>query len=176
MLAACTLGAALGLPVEVMRAGVAGFAGVEHRLEFVRELNGVQWFNDSKATSPGMAVTAMRAFSEPLVVLAGGRDKNLPWEGFAARAEQQASQVIAFGEAAGIVAAAFERAGVIDPKPLIAGGLDEAVAAAAQLAKPGEVVLLAPGGTSFDEFTDFEARGRRFKELVHSLPDKEKEQ
>lgn len=176
VLAACTLGAALGLPVEVMRAGVAGFAGVEHRLEFVRELNGVQWFNDSKATSPGMAVTAMRAFSEPLVVLAGGRDKNLPWEGFAARAEQQASQVIAFGEAAEIVAAAFDRAGVIDPKPLIAGGLDEAVAAAAQLAKPGEVVLLAPGGTSFDEFTDFEARGRRFKELVHSLPDKEKEQ
>jgi len=173
VLAACTLGAALNLPADVIRAGVQGFGGVEHRLEFVRELNGVQWYNDSKATSPGMTVTAMRAFSQPLVVLAGGRDKNLPWEGFAAQAKQQASQVIAFGEAAGIVAAAFERAGVTDPRPVTAAGLEEAVSAAAQLAQPGEVVLLAPGGTSFDEFTDFEARGRRFKQLVHSLPEKE---
>ena len=176
VLAACTLSAALDLPPDVMRAGVHGFAGVEHRLEFVRDLDGVKWYNDSKATSPGMSVTAMRAFSEPLVVLAGGRDKHLPWEAFAAQAEKQARNVIAFGEAAGIVLSAFEQAGVAEPKPVACAGLDEAVAAAATLAQPGDVVLLAPGGTSFDEFTDFEARGRRFKELVHSLPSKETRQ
>ena len=90
VLAACALSAALDLPAEVIRAGIRGFGGVEHRLEFVRELDGVKWYNDSKATSPGMTVTAMQAFTEPLIVLAGGRDKALPWDVFAAQAEKKA--------------------------------------------------------------------------------------
>ena len=162
VLAACALSAALDLPTQVMRTGVQGFGGVEHRLEFIGELGGVQWYNDSKATSPGMTVTAMQAFSEPLIVLAGGRDKALPWDGFAAQAEKQARKVIAFGEAAEIVLAAYPQAAVCE-------GLDQAVALAAELAVPGDVVLLAPGGTSFDEFVDYEARGRRFKALVQSM-------
>lgn len=169
VLAACAMSAALGLPGEVIRAGIQGFGGVEHRLEFVRELDGVQWYNDSKATSPGMTVTSMQAFSEPLIVLAGGRDKALPWEDFAAQAHIKAREVIAFGEAAGIVAAAF-------PQAQICAGLDEAVRLAAELAESGDVVLLAPGGTSFDEFSDYEARGRRFKQLVENLPARESAQ
>ncbi len=175
VLAACALSAALGLPAETMHKGVLGFRGVEHRLEFVREINGVQWYNDSKATSPAMTVTAMQAFDEPLVVLVGGRDKNLPWDVFTQQAAKQARQVIAFGEAADIVASAFEQAGMPDPKPVICAGLAEAVETASGLASSGDVVLLAPGGTSFDEFSDYEARGRSFKELVANLPDKEKE-
>jgi UDP-N-acetylmuramoylalanine--D-glutamate ligase len=176
VLAACALSAVLGLPPEIMRQGVKGFGGVEHRLEFVRELDGVQWYNDSKATSPDMSVTAMQAFDEPLVVLVGGRDKHLPWEGFVQQAARQASHVIAFGEVAEIVSTAFEIAGVADPRPVVRHGLESAVETAARLAVRGEVVLLAPGGTSFDEFNDYEARGRFFKELVHSLPGKEKQQ
>ena len=175
VLAACALSAALGLPAEVMRQGIDGFGGVEHRLEFVRDLNGVQWFNDSKATSPEMTVTAMQAFKEPLVVLVGGRDKHLPWDAFTKQAAKQARHVIAFGEAAGIVATAFEKAGQSGLKPVVKPGLEGAVEAAFGLANPGDVVLLAPGGTSFDEFSDYEARGRYFKELVLNLTGKENE-
>jgi UDP-N-acetylmuramoylalanine--D-glutamate ligase len=160
------LSAALGLPAEVIQTGIQGFGGVEHRLEFVRQLDNVQWFNDSKATSPGMTVTSMRAFSEPLIVLVGGRDKALPWEDFSAQAGIQARQVIAFGEAAGIIKEAY-------PQAQICAGLDEAVELAAELAEPGDVVLLAPGGTSFDQFSDYEARGRCFKQLVNNLQAKE---
>ncbi|MCB2178850.1 UDP-N-acetylmuramoyl-L-alanine--D-glutamate ligase [bacterium] len=170
--AACAVGVALGLPVEVMHAGIAGFGGVEHRLEFVRNWGGADWYNDSKATSPGMTVTAMRSFQERLVVLVGGRDKALPWDGFAAQALRQADHVIAFGEAAGLVQAAIREAVDESKQPFeleLCTGLSKAVAAAAKAVRPGQVVLLAPGGTSFDEFSDYEARGRAFKALVNQL-------
>ena len=170
VLAACALAAALDLPAEAMRAGVIGFSGVEHRLEFVRELNGVPWYNDSKATSPGMSVTAMKGFTEPLVVLAGGRDKDLPWDEFARQAGRQTRKVIAFGEAGELVAAAL-RAEAVSHE--VVPGLAQAVEAAALAARDGDVVLLAPGGTSFDEFEDYEHRGRFFKRLVLALPEKE---
>ena len=176
VLAACAIAAAAGWPVEVMRAGVKGFSGVEHRLEFVRTWGGADWYNDSKATSPGMTVTAMQAFEEPLVILAGGRDKDLPWGGFAAQVQAQADHVILFGEAAEKIKAALEQVEQQNDRTYsldICEGLDQAVESAARLACPGDVVLLAPGGTSFDEFSDFEARGRRYKQLVNQLPEKE---
>ncbi len=171
--AACAVGAALGLPMQVMHAGIAGFGGVEHRLEFVRHWGGADWYNDSKATSPGMAVTAMQAFSERLVVLVGGRDKALPWGPFVTQAIKQADHVIAFGEAAGLVAAAIRAVVPEGEQPFqlqVCPGLADAVATAAACVQPGHVVLLAPGGTSFDEFSDYEARGRQFKVLVQQLP------
>ncbi|MBN2045663.1 MAG: UDP-N-acetylmuramoyl-L-alanine--D-glutamate ligase [Anaerolineales bacterium] len=168
VLAACALSLALDLPAQVIRAGIQGFGGVEHRLEFVREINGVQWYNDSKATSPEMAVTAMQAFSERLVVLAGGRDKALPWDEFARQAAKRARAVIAFGEAAGIISAAY-------PNSTVCQGLEQAVELAVEAAKTGDVVLLAPGGTSFDDYVDYEARGRHFKQLVNDLPVKERD-
>jgi len=176
VLAACAIAAASGWPVEVMRAGVKGFTGVEHRLEFVRRWGGADWYNDSKATSPGMTVTAMQAFKEPLVILAGGRDKDLPWDGFATQVQTQADHVILFGEAAEKIQAALRQVEQQNDRTYsldICQGLDQAIDTAASLVRPGDVVLLAPGGTSFDEFSDYEARGSRFKQLVNQLPEKE---
>ena len=152
-----------------MKDGVEGFTGVEHRLEFVASVDGAAWYNDSKATSPGMTVTSIQAFDEPLVVLAGGRDKALPWDTFAETVQQRVDHLVLFGEAADKIEKGLNHA---QPRYTldICPDLAEAVAAAHRRAEPGDVVLLAPGGTSFDEFADYEARGARFKELVAKLP------
>ncbi|HKJ26550.1 MAG TPA: UDP-N-acetylmuramoyl-L-alanine--D-glutamate ligase [Anaerolineales bacterium] len=173
VLAACALAAAADFPPEAMQAAVGGFNGVEHRLEFVGQWGGANWYNDSKATSPAMSVTAIRAFTEPLVVLAGGRDKHLPWEAFAAAAQERVDHLILFGEAAPVIEAALDKEKNYTLE--VCGTLEQAVEAAARCAAPGDVVLLAPGGTSFDAFSDYEARGRRFKQQFQKLPQKENE-
>jgi UDP-N-acetylmuramoylalanine--D-glutamate ligase len=169
VLAACAIAAGAGLTPGVMRAGVEGFTGVEHRLEFVRSLEGAAWYNDSKATSPGMTITSINAFEEPLVVLVGGRDKALPWDEFAANVQRRVDHLVLFGEAAEVIHSALNHP---DPNYTldICPDLASAVTAARHRAQPGDVVLLAPGGTSFDEFADYEGRGARFKELVAGLP------
>jgi UDP-N-acetylmuramoylalanine--D-glutamate ligase len=171
VLAACAIAFAAGLPIEAMRAGVEGFAGIPHRLEFVRTWRGVDWYNDSIATAPERAIAAIRSFHEPLVLLAGGRDKKLPWQDFAALVRQRVDHLIVFGEAAELIASAV---GPLQPgeRPFSltrCSGLRQAVQAAAEIAQPGDVVLLAPGGTSFDEFRDFEERGERYKQWLMEL-------
>jgi UDP-N-acetylmuramoylalanine--D-glutamate ligase len=169
VLAACGIAAGAGLTADVMRAGVEGFTGVEHRLEFIRELNGAAWYNDSKATSPGMSITSINAFEEPLVVLAGGRDKALPWDTFAETVQRRVDHLVLFGEAAGVIEQEMnhqDRHYTLD----VCQDLEEAVAKAYLRTEHGDVVLLAPGGTSFDEFSDYEDRGRKFKDLVAALP------
>ena len=168
VLAACALASAVGAPAEAMLAGVKGFRGAPHRLEWVRSVNGADWYNDSIATAPQRAEAALRAFDRPLVLLLGGRDKGLDWEELAQLAGERARQVVLFGEAASILQPIFTR---VAPKlPLSqAANLAQAVRSAAKVAQSGDVVLLSPGGTSFDEFTDFEARGARFRELVKQL-------
>jgi UDP-N-acetylmuramoylalanine--D-glutamate ligase len=173
VLAACALAVAVRMPVEAMQAGVREFEGVAHRLEWVRTWNGVQWYNDSIATAPERTLAAIQAFDEPLVLLLGGRDKNLPWEKLAGLIRQRVDHVIVFGEAAAMIARA------IQPEDYGAAArlksvhqcenLREAMQAAAELAQPGSVVLLSPGGTSYDEFRDFEERGERFREWVKAL-------
>jgi UDP-N-acetylmuramoylalanine--D-glutamate ligase len=172
VLAACAVAAGAGLTPEAMRVGVEGFTGVEHRLEFVCSLDGVDWYNDSKATSPGMTIISISAFSEPMVVLVGGRDKALPWDEFAQEAQTRVDHLVLFGEAAEIIKAALntdDRKYTLD----VCSNLNEAVQAAYQRAESGDVVLLAPGGTSFDEFSDYEARGAAFKQLVLGLQEAE---
>lgn len=169
VLAACAVAAAAGLPVEAMQAGIQGFRGVPHRLEFVREWGGARWYNDSIATAPERAIAALQSFSEPVVLLAGGRDKDLPWETFGQAVSQHVEHLIVFGEAAGLILQAIDRT---QPRPQTVqrcGSLHEAVQAAAGLVEQGDVVLLSPGGTSFDEFRDFEERGERFREWVNEL-------
>lgn len=168
VLAACAAAAAAGLPAEAMRAGVDGFTGVPHRLEFVRRWGGADWYNDSKATAPQMTVTAMRAFDRPLVLLAGGRDKHLPWEEFARLAAARVDHLVLFGEAAPVIQTALDHAPA-DYTLDVCPNLEGAVQAAAGRVSPGDVVLLAPGGTSFDEFSDYEARGEHFKQFVAAL-------
>jgi UDP-N-acetylmuramoylalanine--D-glutamate ligase len=165
VLAACAIAAAAGLPLEAMRAGVQGFGGVAHRLEFVRAWGGADWVNDSIATAPERTMAAIRSFEAPLVLLAGGRDKDLPWEDFAALARQRVRRLILFGEAAETIARAMGPAAEFTR----CANLGEAVQAAARIVQPGDVVLLSPGGTSFDEFKDFEERGECFKQLVMNL-------
>ena len=172
-LAALTLAGEAGAPVEALRHVVTSFAGVEHRLELVRQEHGVRWYNDSIATSPERTMAALRAFQAPIVLLAGGRDKHLPWEEMAALAWHKVQHLILFGEAAGKVEAAMARtrppeAGY-ETAIHRAGTLEGAVALAHRLARTGDVVLLSPGGTSFDVYRDFVERGEHFRRLVQAL-------
>jgi UDP-N-acetylmuramoylalanine--D-glutamate ligase len=171
VLAACAIATAADLPVEAMRAGVDGFEGVPHRLEFVRSWGGADWYNDSIATAPERAVAAIRSFDEPLVLMAGGRDKDLPWEDLAVLVRQRVDHLVLFGEAADKVKMALNGVGQSDrPYTLTqCEGLHAAVKAAAQIVAPGDVVLLSPGGTSFDEFKDFAVRGESFRKWVNEL-------
>jgi UDP-N-acetylmuramoylalanine--D-glutamate ligase len=164
VLAACAIAVAAGLPVEAMRSGVEGFKGVPHRLEFVRHWGGADWYNDSIATAPERAMAAIRSFDEPIILLAGGRDKDLPWGEFASLVSERVDHLVLFGEAADKIAHAMG-----DFPCVRCAGLHDAVRAAVRLVEPGDVVLLSPGGTSFDEFKDFEERGECFKQLVMSL-------
>jgi UDP-N-acetylmuramoylalanine--D-glutamate ligase len=177
LLAACVLAGVAGVPVDAMRQVATTFTGVEHRLELVRELNGVNWYDDSIATAPERSLAALRSFEESIVLLAGGRDKKLPWDEFADETVRQVRQLVTFGEAGPMIARVVEErlsGGAGERAARLEGitpvrTLEEAVEAAARLARPGEVVLLSPGGTSFDAFRDFAERGDRFKELVWDL-------
>lgn len=170
VLAACAIAAAADLPVEAMRAGVIGFHGVPHRLEYVRTWRGAKWYNDSIATAPERAMAAIRSFDEPLVLLAGGRDKNLPWDEFAEMVRKRVDHLVLFGEGAGVILTALALTGKERFTVQQCTGLHEAVYAAAHMVEPGDVVLLSPGCTSFDEFRDFEERGKCFAEWVNELP------
>ena len=170
VLAAFAIGYAVGLPLETMVTATKEFRGVAHRLEFVREWNGAHWYNDSIATAPERTMAAIRSFTEPIVLLLGGRDKNLPWEELASLVRQRVEHVVLFGEAANKIASALDQAS--GPLPLTmecSKGLEEAVQAAARVAEPGSIVLFSPGGTSFDQFYDFEERGKAFRKWVSEL-------
>ena len=176
ILAAACCAMAGGCGIEAMREVATGFTGVPHRLEEVRLWRGVLMINDSIATSPERAIAAIQSYTEPLILLAGGRDKHLPWDAWGQLVLDRVQAVIAFGEAAPIVEKALSearaaRAGDADAGPHmhLVDSMDEAVVAAAGLARAGDVVLLSPGGTSFDAFEDYEARGKRFRELVAAL-------
>ena len=171
VLAACALVHGAGLPLDHAAGVVARFRGVPHRLEWVRSWNGSDWYNDSIATAPERTLAAIESFEGPLVLLLGGRDKDLPWGALAVRIRERVDHVVAFGEASGIILDALgSRSQGQRPYSVVScEGLAEAVHAAAEAASEGDVVLLAPGGTSFDEFKDFEERGMRFKEWVHQL-------
>jgi len=171
ILAACALAVAAGFPAEAIQSGVRDFKGVAHRLEFIRMHRGAQWFNDSIATAPERTAAALRSFDEPVVLLLGGRDKNLPWEQLAELVRERVDHVVIFGEAAGKIQSALGgvHSGLKPYTVFTCSGLYEAVLAAAEVAEPGDVVLLSPGGTSFDEFKDFEERGECFRLWVNQL-------
>jgi UDP-N-acetylmuramoylalanine--D-glutamate ligase len=171
VLAAFTIGHAAGFPLDAMLDAVEEFRGVSHRLELVRELRGVRWYNDSTATAPERSMAAIRAFEEPIVLLLGGRDKDLPWEDLMRLVTERVDHVVLFGEAAEKIRKTAEQFGLRENSSTLlrAEGLQEAIHKAAEVAEPGDVVLLSPGGTSFDEFKDFAERGERFREWVLEL-------
>jgi UDP-N-acetylmuramoylalanine--D-glutamate ligase len=161
-----------GDQVKALAIAVRDFSGMPHRLELVRILNGVSWYNDSIATSPERTIAAINSFDEPIVLLLGGRDKDLPWEKLSELVRQRVDHVILFGEAADKIFNVLKPPGKNGlPYSLdLCTSLKSAVDKAVSIVHPGDVVLLSPGGTSFDEFIDFEERGEKFREWIHRLP------
>ena len=171
VLAACAIAAAASLALPAIQTAIEEFTGIPHRLEFIRNINGADWYNDSIATAPERTMAAIEAFEGPLVLLLGGRDKNLPWDDLAQLIHQRVRAVVLFGEAAGLIEKALGAVKKGETLQVISrcNTLEEAVQAAAKLAQPGDTVLLSPGCTSFDAFKDFEERGEYFRKLVNAL-------
>lgn len=171
VLAASAIAAAATLALPAIQSAVEEFQGIPHRLETVRELNGVTWINDSIATAPERTIAALESISEPIVLLLGGRDKDLPWDKLANIVRNKVERVIVFGEAAAIINEAIgpRKPGQYLKSVVTTKDLAEALKTAQIQAQAGEVVLLSPGGTSYDAFKDFEERGQFFRDWVNQL-------
>ena len=146
---------------------VRAFKAPAHRIELVATVNGVQYYNDSIATAPERTLAALRSFEEPIVLLLGGRDKNLPLDDLMTEAKARCRAAICFGEAGPLFADAAEAPASRSSAP---APLADAVEAAARVAQPGDVVLLSPACTSFDAYPNFEARGVDSAPCVSRLP------
>lgn len=181
VLAAITIAGSLGLAIdrpgiseEVMRDVILQFKPVTHRLEVVAQKDGVTWINDSIATAPERLMAALKSFKEPLVLLIGGADKKLPWDDAISLAMIKSRHIIIFGEdgekqVANTVIPLLKLRGADEKVYTRVNTLDEAVKCAADIAQAGDVVLLSPGGTSYDAYRDFAQRGDHFRELVEGL-------
>lgn len=162
VLAAVCAARLAGVAPEAIRRAVEDFKAVEHRLEFVANINGVEYYNDSKATNVDAAMKAIAAFPSGIHLILGGKDKGSDYRVMRTLLEARATAVYTIGAAAEKIVTHIEGAVRI----VNAGTLDAAVAAASEAAQPGEVVLLAPACSSFDQFENYEQRGRVFKDLV----------
>jgi UDP-N-acetylmuramoylalanine--D-glutamate ligase len=135
-------------------------------------LNGVKWYNDSIATAPERTIAAIRSFDEPIVLMLGGKDKDLPWDDLADLVRERVDHVVVFGQATEKILDVLGQPGSGGRRPYSiqrGDGLPEAIQLAAKVAETGDVVLLSPGGTSFDQFNDFAERGEWFKTWVQEL-------
>lgn len=173
VLAAGLTAFAMGVSPQTIRDVASHFQGVQHRLQLVRDVDAVAYYNDSIATAPERTLAALAVFDRPIVLIAGGRDKHLPLESLADEASRKVKSVVLLGEAAGLLEDAFragrERNGTDRPTLIRVGNLKEAVCAARHAAAPGDVVLLSPACTSYDMYKDFEERGNEFVRLVEAL-------
>jgi len=171
VLSAVALANELALPDAPVADAVRAFRGVPHRLEPVGDVGGVRYVNDSIATTPERTLAGMRSYAEPLVLLLGGRHKQLPLAELGAAAAARCRAVVTFGEAGPLFASVVRDAGAPSAAPVIreVATVAEAVRAAATLAAPGDVVLFSPAGTSFDAYRNFEERGRAFRDAVAAL-------
>lgn len=143
-----------------------GFKALPHRLEFVAEINGVKWYNDSKATTPQSAITAIEAFDQPVIIIAGGYDKNIPFDKFGQKIAEKTKAAILLGQTAQKIADVITARPKTNTKIEIVNSLAKAVNLARQLTRSGDVVLLSPACASYDMFDNFEQRGKEFCRLV----------
>ena len=157
---------------ETMAKVASTFAGVEHRIEPVRTLNGVQWFNDSIASSPTRTIAGLRSFDQKIIIIAGGYDKKIPYEPLAPEILAHVKLLILMGQTGPIIEKAvrgcpgFAESGLVIEH---AQNMREAVEIAHRLAQPGDIVSLSPASASFDQYPNFEERGKDFKRLVMAL-------
>jgi UDP-N-acetylmuramoylalanine--D-glutamate ligase len=167
VLAAVVAARLAGVSAEVIRRAVESFKAVEHRLEYVATINGVEFYNDSKATNVDATSKAVAAFSGGIHLILGGKDKNSDYTQLADLLRQRVNAIYTIGSAAAKIESHLR--GVVTIHSCET--MDKAVAAAASAARPGEVVLLAPACSSFDQFENYEQRGLVFKQLVRQLKD-----
>ncbi len=156
---------AAGCPVEGIEAGLRTFRAIPHRVEPVREVDGVLWINDSKSTNVTSTEVAITALDRPFVLLLGGRHKGEPYARLAELLRDRCRAVVAYGEAGPLVVRDLGEALTVVP----AGSFDEVLATARQLAHPGDAVLLSPACSSYDMFKNYEERGARFRQAVEAL-------
>lgn len=158
--------------VETIRSFAKTFGGVEHRIELVRELNGVQYYNDSIASSPTRTIAGLSCFSEKVILIAGGYDKHIPFDTLGPEIVNHVKLLILTGDTASKIHTAVKMAPNYQehsPDILECNNFQEAVEAARREAKPGDVVLLSPACASFDQFKNFVERGNTFKKIVNSF-------
>jgi len=169
--AAIAIARQFGVKDTQIKACLPEFKALPHRLEFVAEINGIRWYNDSKATTPASSIVALDSFEQPEIIIAGGYDKHLPFDEFGEKIAQKAKAAILIGQTAPKIADAIKAA---QPGFKIekADSLAKAVESANQLAEPGDVVLLSTACASYDMFTNYEQRGEQFAELVRKIPTK----
>jgi UDP-N-acetylmuramoylalanine--D-glutamate ligase len=168
VLAAVTAARLAGVDAATIAGAVKSFAGVEHRLEFVAEVDGVRYYNDSKATNVDATLKALDSFPGRILIILGGKDKGSDYSVLQQPLRDKTILALLIGAAAEKIESQIRGSAAIEQ----AGTLQRAVELAAQVARPGDVVLLAPACASFDQFENYEQRGRVFKELVRGLMQK----
>lgn len=173
-LAASAIAITAGVSPDRLASVLSSFRGVEHRLEFVDERDGIAYYNNSKATNSKATNMALTSFKEPIVLIAGGLDRGSDYEELVPSLRERVKAVVLLGQTKEKIAAAAEKAGLnqiilVDNGKDAADTLTMAVQEAARLAEPGDIVLLSPACASWDMFPSFEDRGRIFKEAVHNL-------
>jgi UDP-N-acetylmuramoylalanine--D-glutamate ligase len=174
VVAAAAITTVAGADTQAIATGIRSFEPVPHRLEYVGEVDGVRYVNDSIASTPERALAGIRSFSEPIVLLLGGKDKDLPKDELAREALERCTGIVFFGADGPLLEAAVEANASSVPfedRPLTARvtTLAEGVAEARQMAAPGDVVLLSPACTSFDAYNNFEERGEEFRRIVRRM-------
>jgi UDP-N-acetylmuramoylalanine--D-glutamate ligase len=151
----------LGMDRNLIREIIRGFMGVEHRIEFVKEVNGVKYYNDSKGTNTDATIIALKSFSKPVILLAGGYDKHTGFEDLRPYLNN-VSKMIVYG-------ATKYQLKELYPQAYVVENLTDAVALAFNLSHPGDTVLFSPACASYDQFDNYEQRGKIFKDLVNNL-------
>ncbi|MBC5786525.1 UDP-N-acetylmuramoyl-L-alanine--D-glutamate ligase [Clostridium facile] len=157
---------------ETMHQVATTFGGVEHRIELVRELDGVKWYNDSIATSPTRTIAGLNSFQQKIIVIAGGYDKHLAYEPLAPKLVEKVKALVLMGATAPKIEAALLACPGYDSEQLPiyhAENMEQAVQKAKEIAQPGDIVSLSPASASFDLYKNFEVRGNHFKQLVNEL-------
>lgn len=156
-----------GVPIDCIRKAIKEFNAVEHRIEFVEEINGVKYYNDSKGTNPDAAIKAVEAMIRPTIVIGGGYDKKSTYDEWIASFKDKVKCLVLLGETKDEIASTARKAGFTNI--IIVDSLKEAVEVSSKQAVAGDAVLLSPACASWDMFKSYEQRGRLFKEYVHEL-------
>ena len=166
-MAATAIAMHAGVPLECIRKTIKEFQAVEHRIEFVKEVAGVKYYNDSKGTNPDAAIKAVEAMVAPTVIIGGGYDKRASYDEWIASFEGKVKCLVLLGQTKEAIAEAAKKAGFTNI--ILTDSLEEAVRVSSEKAQPGDAVLLSPACASWGMFKNYEERGRLFKEYVRAL-------